>query len=160
MKVPFHAIRGFCIDRFLKYRGKNVELCRNVEIRCPWNIYIGDYTTINKNVLLDGRGGEVVIGNCVDIAQDTRIWTLQHDYDSPDYKAKGKSVVIKDYAWLASGVTILPGVIIGEGAVIATGAVVTKDVESYTIVAGVPAKQIGTRNKNLNYKLGKQRWFH
>lgn len=100
------------------------------------------------------------IGNCVDIAQDVRIWTLQHDYNSPSYEAKGKPVHINDYAWIASGATILPGITIGEGAVVATGSVVTKNVESYTIVAGVPARPIGTRSKNLNYILGKKRWFH
>jgi maltose O-acetyltransferase len=47
---------------------------------------------------------------------------------------------------------ILPGVTIGEGAAVAAGAVVTKDVEAYTIVAGVPAKPIGSRPRNLTYQ--------
>jgi len=111
-------------------------------------------------VLLDGRGGHISIGNCVDIAQDVRIWTLQHDYDSPDYAAVGGPVQIDDYVWIASGATILPGVTIGKGAVVATGAVVTKDVPPYAIVGGVPAKKIGERSRDLRYKLGKERWFH
>ena len=79
--------------------------------------------------------------------------------NSPDYKAKGASVHIGNYAWIASGVTVLPGIAIGEGAVIATGSVVTKNVEPYTIVAGVPAKKIGNRSRDLRYSLGKRRWF-
>ena len=51
-------------------------------------------------------------------------------------------VIIKDKVWLGDKVTILPGVTIGEGAVVAANSVVTKDVPPYTIVAGVPAKQI------------------
>lgn len=47
-------------------------------------------------------------------------------------------------SWIGASVTILPNVTIGEGAVVGAGAVVTKNVESYTIVAGVPAKKIGT----------------
>ena len=54
----------------------------------------------------------------------------------------------------------MPGITIGKGAVIATGAIVTKNVPDYTIVAGVPAKEIGKRSQNLTYKLGTQRWFH
>jgi acetyltransferase-like isoleucine patch superfamily enzyme len=55
---------------------------------------------------------------------------------------------------------ILPGVRVGKGAAIAAGAVVTKDVEPMSIVAGVPAKAIGTRGlKELNYTLGRARWF-
>lgn len=160
MTIPFHCVRNLFIDRFLGHRGKHVEICRNVDFRCPQNIFIGNNTTINKRALLDGRGGTVVIGDNVDIAQDVHIWTLQHDYNSPDYKAVGGNVHIYDYAWLASGVTILPGVSIGEGAVVATGAVVTKDVPPYTVVGGIPARPLGVRNKNLKYHLGNQRWFH
>lgn len=160
MTIPFHLIRDIVINRFLGKRGKQVEICRNVEIRYPSRIFIGNNTTINKRTLLDGRGGTIRIGNSVDIAQDVRIWTLQHDYNSLDYKAVGNDVIIDDYVWLASNVTVLPGVHIGKGAVIATGAVVTKDVPSYTVFGGVPARKIGDRNRNLSYKLGRQRWFH
>jgi acetyltransferase-like isoleucine patch superfamily enzyme len=48
---------------------------------------------------------------------------------------------------------ILPGVTIGEGAVVGAGAVVTKDVEPFSIVAGNPARRIGERNQDLNYRL-------
>jgi maltose O-acetyltransferase len=61
--------------------------------------------------------------------------------------------------WIASRVTILHGVTIGEGAVVAAGAVVTKDVEPYSIVGGVPAKKIGERNKNLEYTLSHKPFF-
>ena len=67
---------------------------------------------------------------------------------------KGDKVTISDYAWLSSRTTILPGVTIGEGAVVAAGAVVTKDVADHAIVAGVPARVIGTRTANLEYRLG------
>lgn len=160
MKIPFHTVRNLFLNSCIGKRGEHVEICKNVEIRIPRNIFIGDYTTINKDTLLDGRGGKVFIGNCVDIAQEVRVWTLQHDYNSPEYAAVGGNVIINDYVWIASRCTILPGVTIGKGAVIATGAVVTKDIPEYAIVAGVPAKIIGKRNDNLAYKLGKQRWFH
>jgi acetyltransferase-like isoleucine patch superfamily enzyme len=46
---------------------------------------------------------------------------------------------------------ILPGVTIGRGAVVAAGAVVTKDVDAYAVVGGVPAQKIAQRPKDLNY---------
>ena len=55
--------------------------------------------------------------------------------------------------------TILPGVRIGKGAVVASGAVVTKDVEPYTVVGGVPAKFIRNRPKDLRYTLKFARLF-
>lgn len=54
-------------------------------------------------------------------------------------------VVIGNDVWIGAYGIVLPGVTIGDGAVIAAGSVVTKDVAPYTIVAGVPAKQIGQR---------------
>ena len=56
-----------------------------------------------------------------------------------------KAVVIGNDVWIGAYVSILPGVHIGDGAVIAAGAVVTKDVEPYAIVGGVPAKVIRYR---------------
>lgn len=107
-----------------------------------------------------GRSGGVIIGNNVDIAQETNIWTEQHDYNSPTYMSVCKEVIIEDYVWLSSRVTVLPGVHIGRGAVVASGAVVTKDVPPLAIVAGIPAKIIGYRKEEaLQYHLGDRAWF-
>ncbi len=62
----------------------------------------------------------------------------------PEAIDKG-GVVLGDDVWIGYGATILDGVHIGRGGVVAAGAVVTKDVEPYTIVGGVPAKPIKKR---------------
>lgn len=54
-------------------------------------------------------------------------------------------VVIGNDVWIGEGVSILPGIKIGDGAIIAAGATVTKDVEPYSVVGGVPAKLIKKR---------------
>jgi acetyltransferase-like isoleucine patch superfamily enzyme len=81
------------------------------------------------------------------------IWTLHHDYNSADFAQIGQPVIIEDYVWLCSRSIILPGVTVGKGAVVAAGAVVTRNVQPYTVVGGVPAKFIATRNENLTYNL-------
>ena len=63
-----------------------------------------------------------------------------------------KPIEINDYAWLGVGCTILQNVVIGKGAVVCAGAVVTRNVEDFAVVAGVPAKKIGERTKSLDYK--------
>lgn len=119
------------------------------EIRYPQGlVFLGD-CSIGPNVLLDARSG-LVIGKNVTIARNAMIWTLHHDYNDINFKTVGDRVKIGDYAWICSGAIILPGVEIGEGAVVAAGAVVTKNVDPYCIVGGVPAKKIGEREKK-NY---------
>ena len=130
-----------------------------VELRHGRNVFIGDRVVINRKVLLDGRGGRLVIGNDVDIAQETNIWTLEHDVNSDTHAAKGSDVTIEDHVWIASRVTILPGVRIGQGAVVASNSVVTKDVPPMAIVGGVPAKVIGQRRNRLDYQLHFRPWF-
>ena len=66
---------------------------------------------------------------------------------------------IEDYVWLASRVTVLPGVTIGRGAVIGTCSVVTKDIPPMSIAVGNPAKVIGRRDDCLEYELGHRGWF-
>lgn len=153
MSIPSRHFRLFVVELIINKMGKNASILRNVEFVHPKNISIGDNSVINSKVLLDGRGGKLKIGNNVDIAREVNIWTLEHDIDDPEHSTKGADVIIKDYVWIASRATILPGVTIGMGAVVASGAVVTKDVPAMTIVGGVPAKVIGERNNPLVYQL-------
>lgn len=131
----------------------------------PRYIEIGEDTIIGEKFTLDGRrqltGSKsgIKIGDHVDIASEVMIWTSQHDIHSPDFHPIEEPVVIKDYVFIGPRAIILPGIKIGKGAVIAAGAVVSKDVEERQIVAGVPAKVIGERKGDLNYTLGRARWW-
>ena len=122
----------------------------NVRFLMPNNVYIGENSVVNYDCSIDGRGAPIKIGKSVDIAPEVNIWTLQHDPDSIDHKVIAKEVVIEDYVWVANRVTVLPGVTIGEGSVIAAGSVVTKDVESYSLYGGNPARKI--RNLKIEKK--------
>ena len=157
MLIPFYFIRHTFFYFLLGHFGKNSALMRKVEIRKPKNVFIGDNTIINKKALLDGRGGKLIIGNNVDIAQEVNIWTLEHDVNDDFHKSIGADVIIEDYVWIASRATILPGVKIGRGAVIAS--IVTKDILPMQIAGGIPAKVIGMRKSKLLYQLCHKPWF-
>lgn len=157
--VPFHHIRRFFYRLAGIKIGKGSTIHTGARFYDPKNIVIGEDTIIGEQVVLDGRD-KIIIGNHVDIATGVMIYNSEHDINSEDFKAINAPVFIEDYCFVGPRTIILPGVKIGKGAVIAAGAVVTKDVPPFVIVGGVPAKIIGERKqKKLNYRLGRARWF-
>jgi acetyltransferase-like isoleucine patch superfamily enzyme len=131
--------------------GTSVQLgCRFLNGR---KVFLGERNVINFGCLLDGRQHMIRTGNDVSIGPEAAVLTLGHDPQSPEFADRGGDVFIGDHVWIGYRALILPGVMIGEGAVIAAGAVVSKNVEPFTIVAGVPARKIGGRNRDLTYRL-------
>ena len=152
--IPSHHIRNFIYRRiFLVQMEQKVIICWGAEIRCPGKLKIGKGSIIGDKALLDARNG-ITIGKNVNFSSNISIYTEQHDHRDPMFRCNSSdafSVNIGDRAWIGPNAIILHGVHIGEGAVVAAGSVVTKDVPPFTIVAGVPARKIGLRNKNLCY---------
>ncbi len=169
--IPSHTIRLFLYRTLFRVSiGKHSSIHWRAEFNQPAGVSIGHNTVIGNDAFLDGRmkhflsyrkthGRPLKIGNNVSIAGEVRIYTMEHDIDSPDFAEVGAPVVIDDYVVIGTRVTILPGVRIGRGAVVASGAVVTRDVGEYEIVGGVPAKFIKNRSKNLTYTLKFARLF-
>ena len=149
--IPSQTIRNWGLRKLGVKMTKNVKFYSGFSVRNPKALKIEDGVSIGPRVLLDARCGLTIHKNAV-IAYDAIIWTLNHDYNDVQFCGKGAPVEIGPYAWICSRSIILPGVKIGEGAIVASGAVVTKDVEPYSIVGGVPAKLIGQREiKDYNY---------
>ncbi|HEU4496894.1 MAG TPA: acyltransferase [Flavobacterium sp.] len=134
--------------------GKNSELLYGVVIMTyGGNIKIGQSCSINPYAILYGHGN-LAIGNNVLIAGHTLIIPANHNFSDLNIpiNCQGetrKGIVIEDDVWIGSGCRILDGVRIGKGAIIAAGAVVNKDVPSYSIYGGVPAKKIKDRIQNI-----------
>lgn len=138
-------------------RGARIHVgCRFFELN---NITLGEDSIVGEMAFLDGRG-ELAIGSHTDIASQVLIYNSEHDINDEKFSAIKSPVKIGNYVFIGPRAIILPGVKIGDGAIIAAGAVVTKDVEAFKIVAGVPAKEIGERKlKNPQYRLGRPALF-
>jgi acetyltransferase-like isoleucine patch superfamily enzyme len=112
-------------------------------------IKLGRNCTINSYAILYGHGG-LQIGNDVRVAPQVMIMPMNHIYKDPHVPIwkqgiKAKGIKIEDDVWLGAGAIVLDGVNIGKGSVIGAGAVVTKDIPSYSIATGVPARVIKSR---------------
>ena len=158
-KIPSHTCRlafyryimGFKLD-------EGVAIHLGACFECARGLKIGKNSVINQNCKLDSRGS-ISIGSNVLISPETNIITADHD---PKCNLEGRSrpVVIEDYVFVGTRAMILPGVMIHRGSVIAAGAVVTRDVSPFQIVAGIPARKIGSRCPGTDYSTFHRRLFH
>lgn len=161
--IPLHHVRRFFYRLAGITIGKGTTIHTGTRFYDPHNISVGEDTIIGEFAVLDGRE-KLVIGNHVDMASEVMIYNSEHNVNAEDFAGVESvitaPVIIEDYVFIGPRVIILPGVKIGKGAVVGAGAVVTKDVDAFKIVGGVPAKEIGERKlKDLHYRLGRARWF-
>ena len=158
-RIPSRTVRHLFLKAYLRRFGN----ATGVQLGCSFlngrNVVLGDRNVLNFGCLFDGRRFEVRLGNDVSIGPEATILTLGHDPQSSTFADKGGPVVVGDRAWIAYRAVILPNVTIGEGAIVAAGAIVTKDVAPFTIVAGNPARPIGSRNDKLEYRLNYRPWL-
>ena len=126
------------------------RLEKNVDLLGIKNICIKDGSFIGKNTRIIAYNKNVYIGENVLIAANCTLITRSHIYSDLEIPIKNQgynddSIVIEDDVWIGTNSIILKGVKIGKGAIIAANSVVNKDVESYAIVGGSPAKLIKKR---------------
>ena len=142
LRVPLLRLCGIKI-------GQHVVIYGSImlePIGAATQLSIGNYTFINMGCHFGcPKPGRIIIGDYVQIGPRCLFTIVNHSLTVNEYGTHPvtiEDIVIENYVWIAANVTILPGVTIGEGSVIAAGAVVTKNVEPYTLVGGVPARVI------------------
>lgn len=149
--IPIWCLRRKALALMGMEIGKQTYIDRHCHIMSLNKLKVGNYTHINRMTTLDARGG-LKIGNSVSVSHGVMIMSGSHDFNSKGFLVKFLPITIEDYVWIGCGAIVLQNIKIGKGAVVAAGAVVTKDVPPYSVVGGIPAKIIGHRNENLDYK--------
>ena len=134
--------------QLLRSIGSNTFIHPSAEIRSPENVSIGSNCRINHDAELHGGGG-IEIGDGTFIAFCAMILSDTRQYRNP--KPMGEQgrmalpVRIGNDVWIGTRAIIMPGVEIKDHAIVGAGTVVTKNVGEWEIVAGNPAKHIGSR---------------
>ncbi len=149
--IPFWTLRKGYLRLLGTRIGKGTFIMKKNYFINPNLLTIGEYSHINRDCIIDARG-QINIGSSVSVSHRVNIMTGSHDIQSHNFNGVFKPIVINDYVWIGVGATILQGVTIGKGAVVCAGAVVNKDIPDFTIVGGVPAKVLGQRYNNIEYK--------
>lgn len=137
---------SFFVNSILNKSSGKVHVYGKVLIENPINVVIGEGTTLNEGVYISGHDKVIIGSNCA-LSTGCKIITAGLKSDRLYLLGKedihtSSPVVIGNMVNIGAGAIVLPGVSIGDQAIIGAGAVVSKNVESKSIVAGVPAKII------------------
>jgi len=142
----------------LLYEAHNISIGMNFSARrncilgaINGQLLIGNHVSIAENVTINAsEQGKIVLGDYVLIAPNSVLRSSDHVISSVNNPIReqghtGGEIIVQDDVWIGANAVVVANVHIGKGAVIGAGAVVTKDVEPYAIVGGVPAKFIKKR---------------
>jgi acetyltransferase-like isoleucine patch superfamily enzyme len=150
---PFNFVRII----LLRSAGTRISfssyIARGIKVDFPWRITIGKNCYISNGVYLDGRGGDITIGDDVDISIDAILFTLTHNITTDNFSLIKGNIIVKDRVWVCARAIILPNSYIRIGAVIGANSVFRGETGPYQLLSGIPATLIKylpkSRSKNV-----------
>ncbi len=157
--IYFILFRPFPTRLFKKWRnlllklfGAKIEWTSHVyastKIWAPWNLELGEYSTLGPYVDCYNQG-KITIGANTVISQKTYLCASTHDYTKSDFPLLLRPITIGNGVWVSADAFIGPGVIISDKAIVAARSVVVKSIDESNICGGNPAKFIKRRQVNL-----------
>jgi putative colanic acid biosynthesis acetyltransferase WcaF len=141
---PFHSWRAFLLRCFGAQLGSNCHFYPKARIWAPWNLVCADGVSLGDEAEIYNPS-PVSMGSHVIVSQQAYICGATHDYNDPSFPLISFPMSLGAYSWVCARASVAPGVNVGEGAVLGLGSVVTRDLEPWTVYAGVPARRIKQR---------------
>lgn len=145
---PMHAWRAMILRLFGAKLGRNCHVYPKAVIWAPWNLHCEDVVAIADEAIVYNQS-QITLRSHSTVSQQAYLCSATHDYDDPTFPMTSAPIVIGRYAWICARATVLPGVVIGDGAVLGLGSVASRDLEPWSVYAGLPAKKIKERKKHL-----------
>jgi putative colanic acid biosynthesis acetyltransferase WcaF len=135
--------RRFLLRVFGARVERQVHVFPTVRIAVPWNVSLGDSCAVGDRAILYALG-PIRIGARATVSQGAHLCAGTHDIHDPARPLLKLPISIGNDAWVCADAFIGPGVVVGEGAIVGARAVAVKEVPAKSIVAGNPARQIGS----------------
>jgi putative colanic acid biosynthesis acetyltransferase WcaF len=144
---PLHSWRSFLLRLFGATMGANCHFYPRSRVWAPWNLICADQVTAGDGVEIYNPA-PVRLGSHAILSQDAYICGATHDYDDPGFPLIAYAMEIGEYAWVCARASVAPGVNLGAGAVLGLASVATRNLDAWTVYAGVPAVKVKERRQS------------
>lgn len=145
---PFHAWRASLLRLFGAKMGPHCHFYPKSKVWAPWNLICANQVTAGDGVEIYNPA-PVTFGSHAILSQDAYVCGATHDYNDPAFPLLAYTMSFGAYSWICARASVAPGVNVGEGAVLGMGSVATRDLDPWSVYAGVPAIKIKERERTL-----------
>ena len=143
---PLFAWRAFLLRLFGATVGPGCKFYPASKIHAPWNLFCDEVVAVADGVDIYNPA-PLRLGSHAILSQGAYICGATHDFDDPAFPLLAYAMEFGAYSWVCARACVAPGVNIGEGAVLGLASVATKNLEPWTVYAGVPAVKVKERKK-------------
>jgi putative colanic acid biosynthesis acetyltransferase WcaF len=143
---PLHSWRTFLLRIFGAELGSNCHFYPRSKVWAPWNLICADQVTAGDGAVIYNPA-PVTFGSHAILSQESYVCGATHDYDDPGFPLLAFAMSFGPYSWICARASVAPGVNVGEGAVLGLGSVATRNLEPWTVYAGVPAVKVKARQR-------------
>ena len=141
---PFFGFRRWLLRIFGAKVGNDVNIYPSAHIYYPWNLEIGDDSSIGEWALVYNLG-KIKIGDRTTVSQRVHLCAGTHDYRRPNLPLLKLPIFIGDEVWVCADAFVGPNVTVGDQAIVGAASVVVKNCDHGKIYGGNPAKLIKDR---------------
>jgi putative colanic acid biosynthesis acetyltransferase WcaF len=132
--------------------GRGCHIYPKVKIWAPWNLICEDFVCIADEAIIYNPKNIVLCSHSI-VSQQAYLCGASHDYNSPVFSLISEPIYIGAYAWVCARATVQMGVTLEEGSILGLGSVATKNLQSWTVYAGIPARKIKERRNFFDCKV-------
>lgn len=144
---PAHAWRALLLKMFGARLGHGCHIYPKAVIWAPWNLLCEDVVAIADEAVVYNPS-PISLGSHCTISQQAYLCGATHDYNDPAFTLTSAPIIVGPYAWVCARATVLAGAKLGEGSVLGLGSVTSKDLEPWSVYAGMPARKIAERKRH------------